>query len=178
MSTGNLNIWILKSDKNRCLIEDKIDHYVYVVDCEGKPLKWCGKTYVGLKMRCGHLELTVPPGCYFVGAVRNPFSAASYPPFGNHLSHLAMVRINCGDHACVTLFDPTFHHCGTWFEKAIDVHLAGGVRGELAAAMKNAKPAVARLVAALEKEQPDTFALNLAKTLGTGKARAKTTKKR
>lgn len=178
MSTANLNIWVLKSEGNRCLIEDQIDHYVYVVDCEGNPLVWCGKTYVELKMNCGHLELTVPPGCYFVGAVRNPFSKQSFPPFGNHLSHLAMVRINCGDHACVTLFDPTFHHCGTWFEKAIEVHTAAGVGGAVGAAMKEARPAIAKLVAALEKENPDTFALNLAKTLGTGKPRAKKAKKR
>jgi len=180
MSTGNLNIWVLKSEGNRCLIEDKIPHWIYVVDCEGKPLVWCGKTYVELEMKCGHLELTVPPGCYFVGAVRNPFSAIypKYRPFGNHLSHLAMVRINCGDHACVTLFDPTFHHCGTWFEKALDVNTTVGAAGELGAAMKAAKPAVARLVAALAKEEPDTFALNLAKALETRQPTAKRTKKR
>jgi hypothetical protein len=172
MSTGNLNIWVLKSEGNRCLIEDKIPHYVYIVDCEGNPLVWCGKTYVALEMKCGHLELTVPPGCYFVGAVRNPFSAVDpkYRPFGNHLSHLSMVRINCGDHACVTLFDPTFHHCGTWFETALVRNLGGGVvAGELGAAMKEARPVLRRLVAALEKEDPDTFAQNVAKALETRK---------
>ncbi len=165
MSTGNLNIWVLKSEKNRCLIEDKIPHFVYIVDCEGNPLVWCDKTYVGMEMKCGHLEVTVPPGCYFVGAVRNPGSKKDYPPFGNHLSHLAMVRVNCGDHACVTLFDPTFHHCGTWFETALTNNLNAEIGGELAAAMREARPAITRLVKALEKEQPDTFAMNLARAL-------------
>ena len=174
MSTATLNIWIGRRTKF-CEIEDRFEHFVYVVHCDGTPLRWCRKTYVGLKTKCGHLELTVPPGCYIVGAVEN---AQGIRPFGNHLTHVGIVRVNCGDHACVTLFDPTFHFCGTWFGRAIETYLAGDVRGELGAALQNAQPAVARLVGALQKEEPDNFTANLAKTLGTGKARAKTTKKR
>lgn len=172
MSTAKLNVWILRRDK-RCQIEDRFEHFVYVVDCDGNPLVWCGTKYVALKTKCGHLELEVPPGCYFVGAVTNPYSAGDFPPFGNHLTHLAMVRVNCGDHACVTLFDPTAHFCGTWFQKAIDNHLAGGIKGELAIAMKEARPAIARLVTALEKGDPDNFTTNLQRTLETRTIRPK-----
>jgi hypothetical protein len=171
MSTAKLNIWIARRGRS-CEIEDRFEHFVYITGCDGKPLRWCRKTYVRLRTRCGHLEVEVPPGCYIVGAVEN---ASGIRPFGNHLTHVGIVRVNCGDHACVTLFDPTFHFCGTWFGRAIDTYLAGGVRGELAAAMQNAKPAVARLVAALQKEEPDDFTANLAKTLEApaGKTKAK-----
>lgn len=173
MSTAKLNIWVTKR-KQYCQIEDTFEHFVYVTDCEGRPLRWCGRTYVGLKTKCGHLELEVPPGCYIVGAVEN---ASGIRPFGNHLTHVGIVRVNCGDHACVTLFDPTIHFCGTWFARAIDQHLAGGVRGELGAAMQNARPAVARLIEALNKEDPDAFTANLAKTLETPVAKAKAKKR-
>jgi hypothetical protein len=39
---------------------------------------------------------------------------------GNHLTHLQVARVNCGDHACVTLFPPTAHFCGTWFQIAVN----------------------------------------------------------
>jgi hypothetical protein len=32
-----------------------------------------------------------------------------------------MVRVNCGDHACVTLFPPTAHFCGIWWVRALKV---------------------------------------------------------
>ena len=36
------------------------------------------------------------------------------------LTHIQVVRVNWGDHACVTLFSPTARFCGTWFEIAIN----------------------------------------------------------
>jgi hypothetical protein len=174
MSTARLDIWCLRRDEP-CLVEDRFEHFVYVVDCKGNPIVWCGTKYVELKTKCGHLEIEVPPGCYFVGAVTNPYSAANekYRPFGNHLTHVAMVRVNCGDHACVSLFDPTFHYCGTWFDKATVGHLGGGIRGELGEAMQTARPALARLVAATAKQDPDPFTINLTKALETRQPKGK-----
>jgi hypothetical protein len=76
---------------------------------------WCGKTYTFLKAKCGLLEIEIPPGCYTVFASMG----AGIPPFGNQLTHVQVVRANCGDHVCVTLFSPTGHYCGTWFASAL-----------------------------------------------------------
>jgi len=38
---------------------------------------------------------------------------------GNHISHLSMIRANCGDEVCATLFPPTFHWCGIWWLVAL-----------------------------------------------------------
>ena len=62
----------------------------------------------------------------------------TFDHLGNHLTHLQIVRVNCGDHACVTLFPPSLHHCGTWFEHAMQVHAGLGAldRDAVADAMK------------------------------------------
>ena len=47
------------------------------------------------------------------------------PPFGNRLTHVQVVRANCGDHVCVTLFSPSLWFCGTWFRAAVEQQLNG-----------------------------------------------------
>jgi hypothetical protein len=34
--------------------------YVTIYNCDGKPLEGCGKKYVVLPAKCGHLEVEVP----------------------------------------------------------------------------------------------------------------------
>jgi hypothetical protein len=165
MSTATLNIWITKMG-DPCRIEDTIPHFVYVLYCNGEPLVWCKKLYVGMQTTCGHLEVEVPPGCYVVGAVQGQGGLVGHPPsLGNYLTHIAIVRANCGDHVCVTLFDPSFHFCGTWLGSAINTHLHGGGQGlpeNLVAALRNAAPAVDALVKAAPQ---DAFVLAQAKAL-------------
>lgn len=159
MSTANLNIWITRFG-DACHMEDKEPYFVHIVDCSGRPLKYCGKNYTFLPAKCGHLEVDVPPGCYSVFAghtAPNP----SVPPFGNRLTHVAVVRVNCGDHACVTLFAPALSHCGTWFAHAVNTQLAGLAQANVdRKLLTNALEAVNALVAKLP---PDPFTQN---TLG------------
>lgn len=100
-----------------CKIDMQHQWYVHVLHCDGTILDWCDKRYTNLKTKCGHLDIKIPPGCYMVVATWSPARDVGGPPtsLGNHISHLAAVRVNCGDHACVTLFPPTFHYCGIWW---------------------------------------------------------------
>ena len=183
MCTATLCVWMSRMGRP-CEIEDKLTHFVYVLGCDGKPLEFCDKTYVGMPTKCGHLEVEIPPGCYVVGAVHASGGLVGNPPsLGNHLSHIAVVRANCGDRVCVTLFDPSFHFCGTWLGAAINTHLHGGggrLPRELVAALRNAAPAVEALVKAAPQ---DGFVLNQAKALAarpqepTRKGKAKTSGK-
>jgi hypothetical protein len=156
MSTGNLNIWVTGFG-DPCHIEDKEHWFVHILDCEGKPLTWCGKKYIFMEAKCGHLEVNVPPGCYTVFAGHSP-QGAGVPPFGNRLTHVAVVRVNCGDHACVTLFSPSMWFCGTWFAHAVQTQMAGLQKANIDA--KVATAAVQAVRALLEKLPPDDFTTN------------------
>ncbi len=165
MSAATLNVWITKKGEP-CRIDDDPRHqlFVYVLHCSGEILEWCGKKYVGLQAKCGHLSLEIPVGCYVVGAVENP---KGIPPLGNQLTHIAIVRANCGDHICVTLFNPTLHHCAQWFGAALGGHLAAGgeaLPAAVAAAMKNVAPGIEALIKAIPQ---DTFTTTQAKALAT-----------
>lgn len=158
MSTATLNVWITEKG-DPCRITDK-QLFVYVLRCNGEVLEWCDKKYVGLPTKCGHLEIPIPVGCYIVGAVENP---NGLPPLGNHLTHIAPIRANCGDHVCVTLFNPTFHHCRHWFAQAIRDHLqAEALPREAATVARQALEAVDRLAQVLPD---DAFTVTQAKAL-------------
>lgn len=149
------------------------EHFVYVLECcTGKPLKWCGRTYAGMPTRCGRLEFEIPPGCYIVGAVE---STAGIPPLGNCLTHIAMVRVNCGDHVCVTLFDPSLHLCGTWLGAAINTFVAGragaDVPRDIIGPLQNAAKAVDALLKAIPADPLSAQTAALAAVPGqTGKS--------
>jgi hypothetical protein len=125
MSTAKLNVWITNR-ADACHIDDQHQYYVHITDCHGKPLVWCNdkKPYTFLPAKCGHLEVEIPPGCYTVFASQSsePPKDPAFQPFGNFLTHVQVVRANCGDHVCVTLFAPGMHYCGTWFQEALEAH--------------------------------------------------------
>src|SRR5947199_4787300 len=104
MGLAKLNVWITRFG-DACHIDDKEPYFVHITDCGGKVLEWCGKKYAGLPAKCGHLEVDIPPGCYSVFASHTP--GATGPSFGNRLTHVQVVRANCGDHVCVTLHAPS-----------------------------------------------------------------------
>ena len=122
MSTANLNVWITGFG-DPCHIEDKDNWHVHIVDCEGKVLEWCGRKYSFIPAKCGHVAIDIPPGCYAVFAGHSSKPSPIHP-FGNRLTHVQVVRANCGDHVCVTLFSPTMWFCGNWFAHAVTTQLA------------------------------------------------------
>lgn len=161
MSTAKLNVWITKKGEP-CRIDDNPQEkqlYVYVLHCNGQILEWCGTKYVAMQAKCGHWEGEIPVGCYVVGAVENPFT--SYTPLGNHLTHIAIVRADCGKEICVTLFNPTYHHCAHWFLTATKKNLTVGgpaLPQNTTAAMRKALQPLEALVAAIP---PDPFTVEM-----------------
>ncbi len=153
MSLSTVHVWATKLGLP-CTIESDKTLFVYVLNCDGKVFEWCGTKYVGMPTKCGYLEVKLPPGCYVIGAAENP---NGIPPLGNHLTHIAIVRVNCGAEVCVTLFNPTMHHCSTWLKAAATRHLAVGgqvMTTQLNAAMKTAVDALGRVEALIA---PDPF---------------------
>lgn len=148
MSTAKLNIWITERG-DPCRITNNT-LFVHVLHCSGKVLEWCGRKYLHIPARCGHLELEIPVGCYVVGAVENP---SGIPPLGNHLTHIAIVRADCGKDYCVTLFDPTFHQCAQWFGTALNDHITTQALPKNAAdAARTAAQAVKNLAAQIAQD--------------------------
>jgi len=125
MGVGKLNIWI--SDvADPCGTWDG-GGQVTVFDCKGI-LQWpCGRflapdgrwqpvpngRYQDLPFRCGHLEVEVPPGCYWViaGYVSSPGTYIHL----NYTTHVGIVQVNCDETACVKVYNPTTRLCWDWF---------------------------------------------------------------
>jgi len=130
MGTGILNIWV--SD-----IADACGTYkrgtaeggggITVLDCRGV-LEWpCGRyqtpkgeweqvpngQYLNLPFECGHLEVEVPPGCYWVIADWTT-PLPGYIHF-NYSTHVGIVEVGCDQTACVKLFNPSIRLCWDWF---------------------------------------------------------------
>lgn len=172
MSTANLNVWITDIG-DPCHITDK-EYYVTIVDCGGNVLEWCGKPpglgpepakYAFIPAKCGHVAIDIPPGCYAVFAGQDP-KGIGIPPFGNLLTHVQVIRANCGDHICVTLFAPSLHYCGTWFTKALqEVVTVGGLGNVDPKLPAGALQAVNALLAAIPI---DTFTKNTVAALAQG----------
>ena len=142
MSTAKLNIWITKLGEP-CRIDDKTQWFVHILHCNGEILQWCDKRYANLPTRCGHLEVEIPPGCYMVVATWSPGATGNVPTsLGNHLSHVQIIRAECDDHLCVTLFTPTFHQCGVWWTVA--------AREALAVLPREAQPAAKQALEAMD----------------------------
>lgn len=166
MSTATLNVWITRIG-DPCHITD-LEYFVTVVDCEGKVLEWCGRKYSFIPAPCGHATIEIPPGCYAVFAGQDP-RGIGIPPFGNLLTHVQPVRANCGDHVCVTLFAPTLHFCGTWFQQAVQgIINVGGFKG---VEPNLPRAAVQAVQALLDKVSTDEFTNNTVGVINQGPPR-------
>jgi len=163
MSTAKLNVWITAfGDACHIVKPNKAERwFVHITDCTGNVLEWCGMKYSFLEAKCGHLEIDIPPGCYTVFASHTPPREVGVQPFGNRLTHIQVVRANCGDHVCVTLFSPRMSSCGSWFASAVNGHLAAFIPAQRELAAVAAK-AVDAFVAKLE---PDTFGANVTRLI-------------
>lgn len=143
MGMAKLNIWVSAID-DPCSIDNRT-WYVTIYNCDGKVLEWCGRRFVVMPARCGHLEVEVPPGCYRINAVWS-FAVAGGVIYVNHFTDSAVVRACCDHHQCVTLFNPSIHRCGTIFLRAVrDLVLQKGINQEIAQPVEQA---VNRLLAA------------------------------
>ena len=72
---------------------------------------------------------------------------------------MQIVRVNCGDHACVTLFSPDMWMCGTWFRAAVEQHAEGLRRAGVAA--ETAKGAITAVDRLLEELPTTEFTKNV-----------------
>ncbi len=125
MGVGRLNIWISE-------VADACGTWTgsgraTVFDCDGI-LNWpCGRFrtegtdwqrvpdgfYRNLPYRCGHLEVELPPGCYWT-------TAGSVTPGSgyihlNYATHVGIAQVGCGETACVKLYNPSIRLCWNWF---------------------------------------------------------------
>lgn len=130
MSTSKLNIWVSELD-DPCRISSRT-WYVTIYNCDGKPLEWCGRRYVVIPAKCGHLEIEVPPGCYRINAVWGfRFLGGIY--YVNHFTDSTVVQACCGEETCLTLFAPTAHRCGVILLRALmDLQKQNAIKPELA----------------------------------------------
>lgn len=146
MGMARLNIWVSGTD-DPCSIDNRT-WYVTIYTCDGKVLQWCDKRYVVIPAKCGHLEIDVPPGTYLIRAVWS-FSFLGGIFYVNHFTDAGIVYACCDEKACVTLFNPSLHRCGTIVVRAIrDAVLQKGLKPETA---RNAENALNALVAEVPK---------------------------
>jgi hypothetical protein len=130
MGMAKINIWISAMD-DPCLVDSRT-WYVTIYDCDGNVLEWCGRKYVVLPAKCGHLEVEVPPGCFLLRAVWS-FSLVGGIYYVNHFTDAAIVQAVCEQTTCVKLYNPSIHRCGTIILRAVkDLVLQKVVKPELA----------------------------------------------
>lgn len=101
MGVSRLNVWITETD-HPCKINDGT-FYVSIFACDGTILKWAGREYKLLEAKNGHLEVDLPPGCYYLRAASIHCE--------NAYTDTAVVRLNCGETGCVTLMVPSIKRC-------------------------------------------------------------------
>ena len=116
LGTGKLNIWVSEIQQP-CLISNRTWWFT-VFDCKGRPFKWCDREYTAVPGKCGHIEFELPPGMYKIFAHGHPRYV--YEDRGviikyNIFTDDAIVKINCEETTCVTLYPPSYHRCGYYF---------------------------------------------------------------
>jgi hypothetical protein len=125
MGVGRLNIWISE-------VADACGTWqgsgrATIFDCDGI-LSWpCGRfrtegkdwqpvpggQYRNLPYRCGHLEVELPPGCYW--AVAGSVTPSSGFIHLNYATHVGIAQVGCDQAACVKLYNPSIRLCWNWF---------------------------------------------------------------
>ncbi len=117
MGMSKLNIWVSEID-DPCGVSDRT-WFVTIYDCDGKVLEWCGRRYVVIPAKCGHLEIEVPPGCYYIKAVWGFVVVGPGIYRVNHFTDAAIVTACCEQTTCVKLFNPSAHRCGYIYVRAL-----------------------------------------------------------
>jgi len=129
MGLATLSIFVSATD-DPCGLDSRT-WYITIYNCDGSVLDWCGKRYVVLKAPCGHLQVDVPPGCYYIKAVWGFTTITPGLVYRvNHFTDAAIVTICCESTVCVKLFNPSVHRCGYIYVKALQDMAARGDLGE------------------------------------------------
>lgn len=136
MGVGRINIWI--SDVADACGTWRGSGRATVFDCDGI-LSWpCGRhrtegqdwqqvpngQFRNLPFRCGHLEVELPPGCYWV--VAGSVSPSSGFIHLNYTTHVGIVQVGCDETACVKLYNPSIRLCWNWFRVGMRALAAQG----------------------------------------------------
>jgi hypothetical protein len=194
MSVGKINVWVPDAFKNNCVIDNTYNFVATVQNWDGTVLEWKGGRYqtrdgawhqilgdpMGLKPGAlgfydgvlgtgdpGHVTFELPPGCYQVSASVHVWVQLGPKPalLGNLATHKAIVRVGCGEDACVTLYQPTGWHCGIVMvlETLIPIMASQGLitKEEKATAEKALKPILEKL----ESSESNKGDLDIAKTI-------------
>lgn len=144
MGLAKLNIWVSGRD-DPCSVSP-ITWYVTIYNCDGSVLEWCERKYVVLPAKCGHLEVEVPPGCYYIKAVWGYRLVETGVYWVNHFTDAAIVQAVCEKTTCVKLFNPSDHRCGYIYALALkDLMKQKAIKPELA------KKAIEAINAVLEQ---------------------------
>ena len=118
MGFSRLNIFVSGLD-DPCRVSNRT-WYVTIYNCDGSVLEWCNQRYAVLKAPCGHIQVRVPPGCYYIKAV---WSYTVVTPGlvyrANHFTDAAIVTACCEQTSCVKLFNPRAHRCGFIYVRAL-----------------------------------------------------------
>ncbi len=118
MGLARLNIFVSGLD-DPCRVSNRT-WYVTIYNCDGSVLEWCNRRYVVLRAPCGHVQVRVPPGCYYIKAV---WSYTVVEPNriyrANHFTDAAIVTACCEQVSCVKLFNPRAHRCGLIYVQAL-----------------------------------------------------------
>jgi len=132
MGMSKLNVFVSGVD-DPCTVDQRT-WYVTIFNCDGSVLEHCGKRYVVLPAPCGHLEVEVPPGCYYIKAVWSFVIVTPNLVYrANHFTDAGIVTVCCDDHACIKLFNPSVHRCGFIYVRALqDMARQGVIEGALA----------------------------------------------
>lgn len=129
---SKLNIWV--SDvADPCGTLQK-DGKMTILDCKGV-LHWpCGRflapngqwepvpnngEYRHLPFKCGHIEVEVPPGSYWVVSGTVIPQPEIKDIYFNYTTHVGIVQVLCGESACVKLFNPSKRLCWYWFRTGL-----------------------------------------------------------
>lgn len=117
MGFAKLNIFVSDTD-DPCGYSDRT-WYVTIYNCDGSVLEYCGRRYVVIPAKCGHLEIDVPPGCYLIKAVWGYRILGTGVYAVNHFTDAAIVTACCEQTTCVKLFNPSTHRCGIIYALAV-----------------------------------------------------------
>lgn len=118
MGMATLNVFVSAMD-DPCGLDNRT-WYITIYQCDGSVLDWCGRRYVVLRAPCGHLEIKVPPGCYYIKAVWSFSVVTPGLVFRvNHFTDAAIVTACCEETTCVKLFNPSAHRCGYIYVRAL-----------------------------------------------------------
>ena len=130
MATGRIDIWVTTAGDPCRISEVGVDSpgpwVVAIWDCCGRLLTWCGKRYVGLPTKCGHIEVEVPPGTYVIRAAEGMNVQADGSVTGNYWTDHAVAYVCCGEETCVTLVAPSTHQCGFGWLYAVEALMKAG----------------------------------------------------